>query len=84
MGASPDVHRQSAWSRLHLAEAAVSWVSHVHLRQEERQTWVAADVHLFLQPGHSRELAYQVQGRQGLLAAHEDLSLTARLLALIQ
>lgn len=54
VGASPDVHRQSAWSRLRLAEAAVSWVSHGHRRQEERQTWVAADVHLFLQPGHSR------------------------------
>ncbi|ELK36428.1 FLYWCH-type zinc finger-containing protein 1 [Myotis davidii] len=39
VGASPDVHRQSAWSRLRLAEAAVSWVSHGHRRQEERQTW---------------------------------------------
>lgn len=53
VGASPDVHRQSAWSRLHLAEAAVSWVSHVHLRQEERQTWVAAD--LLLSPAWSQQ-----------------------------
>lgn len=77
------VHRKSAWSRLHLAEAAVLWVSHVHLRQEERQTRMAAEVHPFLQPGHSRELAWQVQGKQGLLLAYEDLSLTAGLLALI-
>lgn len=82
MGASPDVHRQSAWSRLRLAEAAVSWVRHVHRRQEERQTWVAADVRLFLHPV-TAELAWQVQGRQGLPAAHEDLSLTARPLALV-
>lgn len=82
-GSQPDVHRKSAWSRLHLAEAAVSWVSHVHLRQEERQTRMAAEVHPFLQPGHSRELAWQVQGKQGLLLAYEDLPLTAGLLALI-
>lgn len=40
-GSQPDVHRKSAWSRLRLAEAAVPWGTHIHLGQEERQSWMA-------------------------------------------
>lgn len=46
----------------------MSQVTHICLRQE-RQTWMAAGVHLFLQPANSGELAQQVQGKQGLLLA---------------